>query len=65
MKQKYEIDYDVRVVERSLRDKVITKDEHDRRLESLPDVSGEGRPMVIDDDEGLQIRFADIKEDDE
>ncbi|HEX3035490.1 MAG TPA: hypothetical protein VHT73_10210 [Thermodesulfobacteriota bacterium] len=50
MKQKYEIDYDVRVVERNLRDKVVTKGKYEEYLENLPDVSDEGCPLVIDEE---------------
>jgi hypothetical protein len=50
MKRKYEIDYDVRVIERNVRDKVITKEEYDKYLDGLPDVSDEGCPLVIDEE---------------
>ncbi|HEX3034248.1 MAG TPA: hypothetical protein VHT73_03820 [Thermodesulfobacteriota bacterium] len=50
MKRKYEIDYDVRIIERNLRDKVIMKEEYDKYLDNLPDVSDEGCPLVIDEE---------------
>ena len=48
MKQRNEFDYDVRVIERNLRERVITKEEYEEHLKNLPDVSDEGCPLVID-----------------
>jgi hypothetical protein len=50
MRRKYEIDYDVRVIERNVRDKAISKEEYDKYLDSLPDVSDEGCPLIIDEE---------------
>jgi hypothetical protein len=50
MKQKNEIDYDVRVTERNLRERVITKEEYEEYLKNLPDVSDEGCPLIIDEE---------------
>ena len=50
MKRKYDIDYDVRIIERNVRDKAIPKEEYDKYLDSLPDVSDEGCPLVIDEE---------------
>lgn len=55
MKRKYEIDYDVRVIERNLRDKAITKEEYNKYLDGLPDVSDEGCPLVIDEGLGEEV----------
>jgi hypothetical protein len=50
MKQRYEITYDVRVLERNLREGVITKRDHEEYLKKLPDVSDKGCPLVIDEE---------------
>jgi hypothetical protein len=51
MKRKYETEYDVRVIERSLREKVMTKEEYEEYLKNLPDVSDEGCPLIIDEEQ--------------
>jgi hypothetical protein len=48
MKQRYEITYDVRVLERNLREGVITKKDYEEYLKKLPDITDKGCPLVID-----------------
>jgi hypothetical protein len=50
MKQRYEITYDVRVLERNLREGVITKRDYEEYLKKLPDISDKGCPLVIDEE---------------
>lgn len=50
MKDKFDIDFDVRVVDRSIRDSKITRKEYDEKLEALEDLSELAEPLVIEDD---------------
>lgn len=50
MKDKFDIDFDVRVVDRSIRDSKITRKEYDEKLEVLEDLSELAEPLVIEDD---------------
>ncbi len=51
MKQRYEIPYDVRVIERDIREGVITKKDYEEFLKKLPDIFDKGCPLVIEDEE--------------
>jgi hypothetical protein len=48
MKQRFDLTYDVRVIERSLREGVISNKDYEEYLKKLPDVSDKGCPLVID-----------------
>lgn len=48
MKQRYDLTYDVRVVERNLREGAIVKKDYEEYLKKLPDASDKGCPLVID-----------------
>ncbi len=50
MKDKFDIDFDVRVVDRNIRDSKITRKEYDEKLEALEDISELAEPLVIEDD---------------
>lgn len=50
MKDKFDIDFDVRVVDRNIRDSKITRKEYDEKLEVLEDLSELAEPLVIEDD---------------
>jgi hypothetical protein len=41
--------YDVRIIERYLREGKITKNEYEQYLKNLPDMEDEGCPLIIDD----------------
>jgi hypothetical protein len=49
MEEKSELTFDVRVVERYIREGLITKEEYEEYLKKLPDVSDKGCPLTIDD----------------
>ncbi len=51
MKQRYELTYDVRVIERDIHEGIITKKDYEEYLKKLPDVSDKGCPLVIEDEE--------------
>jgi hypothetical protein len=42
--------YDVRIIERYLREGKITKNEYEHYLKNLPDMEDEGCPLIIDDE---------------
>ena len=42
--------YDVRIIERYLREGKITKNEYEQYLKNLPDMEDEGCPLIIDDE---------------
>jgi hypothetical protein len=48
MNQRYDLTYDVRVVERSLREGAIAKKDYEEYLKKLPDITDKGCPLVID-----------------
>lgn len=50
MDNKPEFVYDVRIIERYLREGKITKKEYEQYLKNLPDIVDEGRPLIIDDE---------------
>ena len=50
MKHRYEISYDVRVIERDIREGTITKKDYEEHLKKLADISEKGCPLVIDEE---------------
>ncbi len=50
MKHRYEISYDVRVIERDIREGTITKKDYEEHLKKLTDISEKGCPLVIDEE---------------
>lgn len=50
MKDKFDIDFDVRVVERNIRDNKITGKDYKKYLDNLDDLTDEAEPLVIEDD---------------
>ncbi|KRT65124.1 MAG: hypothetical protein XU11_C0035G0022 [Candidatus Dadabacteria bacterium CSP1-2] len=50
MKHRYEISYDVRVIERDIRGGTITKKDYEEHLNKLADISEKGCPLVIDEE---------------
>jgi hypothetical protein len=54
MKQKFDIDFDVRVVERNIRDSKITSKDYQKHLENLDDLTDDAEPLVIEDDSDEQ-----------
>jgi hypothetical protein len=48
MNQRYDLTYDVRVVERNLREGAIEKKDYEEYLKKLPDISDKGCPLVVD-----------------
>ncbi len=49
-KKKEELDYDVRIVDRSIREGLVSKKEYDKYLQRLPDVEEKGEPLVFEDE---------------
>ena len=45
-----EFAYDVRIIERYLREGKITKDEYEKYLKNLPDMIDESCPLIIDEE---------------
>jgi hypothetical protein len=54
MKDKFDIDFDVRVVERNIRDSKISSKDYKKHLENLNDLTDEAEPLVIEDDSDEQ-----------
>ncbi|MCH6574232.1 MAG: hypothetical protein IH795_03365 [Bacteroidetes bacterium] len=54
MKDKFDIDFDVRVVERNIRDSKISSKDYKKHLENLDDLTDEAEPLVIEDDSDEQ-----------
>jgi hypothetical protein len=50
MDNKPDFVYDVRTIERYLREGKITKNEYERYLKNLPDMADESCPLIIDDE---------------
>lgn len=50
MKDKFDIDYDVRVVERNIRDNKIKGKDYQNFLDNLQDLTDEAEPLVIEDE---------------
>lgn len=56
--------YDVRIIERYLREGKITKNEYEQYLKNLPDMVDESCPLIIDDEpvEELEAESNDSEE---
>ena len=54
MKDKFNIDFDVRVVERNIRNSKISSKDYKKHLENLDDLTDEAEPLVIEDDSDEQ-----------
>ena len=54
MKDKFDIDFDVRVVDRNIQDSKITSKDYQKHLEKLDDLTDEAEPLVIEDDSDEQ-----------
>ncbi|MGB7293199.1 MAG: hypothetical protein WBD99_13580 [Thermodesulfobacteriota bacterium] len=50
MASKPDFVYDVRIIERYLREGKITKNEYEQYLKNLPDMVDESCPLIIDDE---------------
>ncbi|HXG31104.1 MAG TPA: hypothetical protein VNK81_05620 [Thermodesulfobacteriota bacterium] len=50
MKDKSDLLYDVRVIERYIREGVIRKEEYEDYIKKLPDVSSKGCPLIVDEE---------------
>lgn len=50
MKNKEDFLYDVRIVNRNIRDGAVSKKDYDKYIESLPDMEGNSEPLIIDDE---------------
>ena len=49
-RKKDELDYDVRIVDRSIREGLVSKKEYDKYIQRLPDVEEKGEPLVFEDE---------------
>ena len=49
-KNKEELDYDVRIVDRNIREGVVSKKEYDKYVKGLPDVEEKGEPLIFEDE---------------
>jgi hypothetical protein len=50
MKSKDDFLYDVRIINRNIRDGVVSKKDYDKHLDSLPDVEANSEPLIIEDE---------------
>ncbi len=50
MKKNPDLSYDVRVVDRYIRDGSLTKNDLEEYLKKLPDVTDKGCPLIIEDE---------------
>jgi len=55
MKQKFDIKFDVRVIDRNIRDGVINENDYNTHLKELEDVSENAEAIVIDDADEEEI----------
>ncbi len=51
-KNKFDITYDVRLVDRNIREGLLDKSAYEKHLEKLKDREDNAVPIVIDEDEG-------------
>jgi|GEM_PF-676540 len=49
-KNKEELDYDVRIVDRNIREGAVSKKDYDKYIKGLPDVEEKGEPLVFEDE---------------
>ena len=64
MKDKFDIDFDVRVVERNIRDSKISSKDYKKHLENLDDLTDEAEPLVIEDDSDEQQEGEELQTED-
>lgn len=50
MKNKEDFLYDVRIVNRNIRDGAVSRKDYDKHIESLPDMEYNSEPLIIDDE---------------
>lgn len=50
MKNKEDYLYDVRIVHRNMKEGVVSKNDYDKYLSSLPDVESNSEPLIIEDE---------------
>lgn len=50
MKNREDFLYDVRIINRNIRDGVVSKKDYDKYLDSLPDVEANSEPLIIEDE---------------
>lgn len=66
MKDKFDIDFDVRVVERNIRDSKISSKDYKKHLENLDDLTNDAEPLVIEDDsdeeQGEELQSEDAED---
>lgn len=58
-KTKEELDFDVRIVERNIRDGIVEKKDYEKFLGNLPDVEEKGEPLVFEDEVAAEEAAAD------
>ncbi len=51
MKSKPDLSFDIRVVDRYIREGSLTKDDLEDYLKKLPDVTDKGCPLIIEDED--------------
>ena len=49
-KNKEDLDYDVRIVDRNIREGTVSKKDYDKYIKGLPDVEEKGEPLVFEDE---------------
>jgi hypothetical protein len=55
MKEKFDIKFDIRVIDRNIRDGVINENDYNTHLKELEDVSENAEAIVIDDSDEEEI----------
>ncbi len=69
MKDKFDIDFDVRVVERNIRDSKISSKDYKKHLQNLDDLTDDAEPLVIEDDsdeeQGEELQTEDAENTDQ
>ena len=69
MKDKFDIDFDVRVVERNIRDSKISSKDYKKHLENLDDLTDDAEPLVTEDDsdeeQGEELQTEDAENTDQ
>lgn len=50
MKNREDFLYDVRIINRNIRDGVVSKKDYDKYLDGLPDVEANSEPLIIEDE---------------
>ena len=65
MGDKPEFGYDVRIIERYLREGKITKNEYEEYLKNLPDMVDESCPLIIDDEPTGELEVEPIDNEEE